>query len=293
MKIKLIYLLVAIFLLGGIFHTRIETIDDETLALIEIAREMDFENELWPGYRLNDYPLDVNYGNVEYKYLDGMITKQKPSMGVLALSAYPEEFGPVVKVLPMSMVRTFVDPIGTSSKEERENIYISILFHEGFHCYQMDNGLNIYLDYDKDVSEYKEFMNILNRLDNDEKYQALWLEEGNCLIDYLENDNKEQWVSSYNERIEYLKDVLGDDYDFYMENENFYELLEGTARYVEDKIMGVITGEFIETDFDGSYYNGSVKFYTTGRLKCLILDKGVNWKVNLFSSDKTLTDLLI
>lgn len=292
MKTKIIYFLIGALLLGGIFQTKIETIDNETLALIERSIDIDSENQLWPGYSLNDYPLDVNYGKVEYKYIDGNISEQNPSVGVLALSAYPEESGPVIKVLPMSMVRTYVDPIGTSSKEEREEIYISILFHEGFHCFQMDNGLDIDLEFE-DVSNSEEFVNILNKLDNDEKYQKLWIKEGEDLVDYLQNDNKDQWVNSYNERIRYLKEFLRDDYHFYMENENFYELIEGTARYVEDKILEEIRGKFIETDFDGTYYKGTGKFYTTGRLKCLILDKGENWKNNLFNEHKVLTDLLI
>lgn len=301
MKTKLIYLLAGAILLTGMFFTRIDGIDKNTLALIERAMEMDLEEDLWPGYKLSNYPIDVNYGKVEFKYYKGEISKQKPSLGVLALSAYPEEDGPVVKIIPDSMVRKVIDIIGNMDKNQRDNVYISIIFHEGLHAFQIENGAfqtenGIEYDFKEDGIKNEKFTNILYRLDNNDKYKKIWLEEQNSLVNYYENTNdtnKELWIESYNKRREYLKGFLGDEFEFYMDMENERELIEGTARYVEDKILEVLSGEFSELDIDGSYYEGVGKFYTNGRLKCLILDKGKDWKKGLFNSNKTLTDLLI
>lgn len=290
MKTKLIYLIIGLILVVGIYSTRIDTVDNDTLALIEMAREIDLEQELWPGYKLSEYPIDINYGKVEFKYDNGEVTKQKPTLEVLAFTAYPEEGGPVIKILPKSMLGQVVNIMGNKSKKDIENYYISTLFHEGFHAFQIGNDA---IDYDEDEDLYEEFNNILYRLDNDEKYHNLWIEEENSLLDYFENDNKELWIKSHNRRVKYLKEVLGNDFDFYMEMENERERIEGTAKYIEDKILEMMTGLFTKIHINGSYSKGVSKFYITGGLKCLILDKGKGWKEGLFNSDNTLTDLLL
>lgn len=293
MKIKLIYLLIGAILAVGIFSTKINTIDKETLDLIEKARQIDVESEFWPGYNLSDYTIDVNYGKVEFKYENGKITKQKPSLGILALTISPEEDGPVIKVVPKSMLRNIVDIMGDKSKKEREDTYISFLFHEGFHGFQIDSGMKYNVDEGETNEDYQKFANISDKLDNDEEYQKMWIEEVKSLIDYLENDNKDLWIESYNRRMKYLKEVLENDFEFYMEMESQKELIEGTAKYVEIKALETINVKQSKSKFDALYYSGDVTLYDTGRLKSLILEKGKDWKEGLFSSNKTLTDLLI
>lgn len=292
MKTKSIYLLIGIILVVGIFSTRIHTIDKDTLTLIEKARQIDLEHELWPGYKLSDYPIDVNYGQVEFKYDNGEIRKQKPSLEVLAFTAYLEEGGPVIKVLPESRLSGIANIMGNMNKKDKGDYYISTLFHEGLHAFQMDHNA-IDIDEDEGEDSYEDFNNILYRLDHDEKYQTLWMEEGKSMLDYFESGNKKLWMESYNRRRKYLEELLEDDFDFYMEMENNRELIEGTAKYVEDKALELVTGDFTKIQIDGSYTDGAAKFYSSGRLKCLILDKGEEWKEDFFNCDKTLTDLLI
>lgn len=291
MKIKLIYLLIGAILVTEIYSTRVDTIDKDTLALIERSREIDLEQELWPGYKLSKYPIDVNYGKVEFKYDGEEITKQNPTLEVLAFTAYPEESGPIIKVLPKSMLGQVVNIMGNMSRKEIDDYYIATLFHEGFHALQITKDHMFKEEEDQNSNE--RFMNILYILDNDEEYHQLWIEEENSMLDYFENDNKESWLKSNNRRVKYLKEVLGNDFDFYMEMENERELIEGTAKYIEDKILEILTGDFTKVQINGSYSKGGSKFYITGRLKCLILDKGKDWKEGLFNSDNTLTDLLL
>lgn len=75
-----------------------------------------------------------------------------------------------------------------------------------------------------------------------------------------------------------------------MENER--ELTEGTAKYIEDKVMAILKGKENEPVYSDLYPKGVIKFYNRGSLKCLILDKGDDWKDDLFTKEKTLTDLL-
>ncbi len=290
MKARVIYVIIGIGLLVGVFSTRIQTIDPETLALIERAREVDMENELWPGYKFSDYPLDVNYGKVEFKYLNGRITKQKPTIDILAMTAIQEEDGPVIKVLPEAMIRKMSDTKGDKSKKGRGDVYMTFLFHEGFHCFQLDENIGYNIDMEEPIDD--KFYNILNRLDNDSEYKNLWIREAVCLTDYLENNNKVLWVEAYNKRMVYLEKILEEDFAWYMTMENEFELIEGTAKYVEDKLLERLTGEFVEPTNPNLYYNGTGKFYNNGRLKALILDKGVEWKKDVFEFEKTLTSMI-
>lgn len=326
MKTKLIYLLTGIVLVSGMYFTKTDDMDKDTLVLIEKALEIDSKLELWPGYKLGKYPIDVNYENVEFRYFKGDIIEKKPTLEVLAFTAWVEEGQPVVKVLPESMLSQVLNVMGNMSSEKMEYHYIKTLFHEGFHAFQIERGIisdidsfqannefeanNIHKtnnspelnphseDNKENSSSYEKFLNILYLLDNDIKYRKLWTEEEKSLMDYFKNNNKEGWVKCHNRRVKYLKEVLGDDFDFYIKMENDRELVEGTARYIEDKIMDILTGKVDEISVSVIYSKGVSKFYTTGRIKCLILDKNSNfqdndWKENLFNSQSTLTDLLM
>ncbi|HOA81321.1 MAG TPA: hypothetical protein PKK61_09720 [Defluviitaleaceae bacterium] len=291
MKIKRIYFFIGICLVAGMYFTKIDSIDKDSLNLIERAREMDLEQKLWPEYKLSKYPIDVNYGSVEFRYDNGEIIRQKPTLEVLAFTAYPEENGSVIKVLPKSMLRQAINIMGDISNKEIEHYYIASLFHEGFHAFQFENSDVFDIEKSQNISE--EFMNILYILDHDEKYQNLWLEEERALVDYYKKNDKEAWLIAYNKRTKYLKEILGDDYDFYMEMENEKELIEGTAKYIEDKVLDILRGAEKEIESLDLYQKGLNKFYERGRLKCLILDKDKAWKENLFNLDITLTDLLL
>lgn len=129
----------------------------------------------------------MNYGNIEFRYDDGKIIKQKPTLEVLAFTAYPQEDGPVVKVLPKSMLGQAVNIMGDLSHEDIDDQYITTLFHEAFHAFQFEKGYALNIE---NENAYEEFINILYLLDNDEQYQKLWLEEEKALVDYYKNNNK-------------------------------------------------------------------------------------------------------
>ena len=294
MKGKLIYILVGIILITGIFTSRVEDIDKETLRLIEEAHSLGIGDDLWPGFKLSEYSLDVNYGKVEFNYFAGNIKRKKPSQEVLAIAMVIEDNGPVIKVIPEDMVRKISAPMGNMNKKERDNFYISVLFHEGFHCLQYSSGLELSIDeYDPFSSE---FANILNGLDNDYKYRELWIKEIKYLRDFLDGNNKDLWIEAYSVRMKYLKEKLGEDFDFYVKMEDRIEIIEGSARYIEGRVLEELTGEFKEAIIPNMYHDGIEKYYAVGRLKALILDKNDKegkWKKDLFYFKKSMASLIM
>lgn len=276
MKNKIIYLIVGFLITLGFVTTSIKTIDEETVGLIERSLELETE-DIWKGFKLEDYPVDVYYGKIEYRYEDGDIKDQEPSFPVPALTAYPDIDGPVIKAVPLKEVRNIIDD-GSMSKKEREDIYISVLAHEGFHCYQIALGADIGIepgkgyDFDSDIQkEIEKFSKISYDLYEDETYGKLCKKEMKDLIEFLETKNGNPWLESREERINFEKSFLKEDFDFYNEYTYRLEILEGTAKYVEFETIKALTGE--EPKFLEEYIKGEYRFYITGALKSYIIEE--------------------
>lgn len=299
MKNKVIYILIGIGLLIGIRLTSFNTIDQKTLSLIEESFEID-TNEIWRGFDLENYPVDVNYKDKEFRYFNAEILEKNPDIQILALSALNTNKGPVLKVLPEERVRKIID-VGDLSLKEREKIYKSILVHEGFHCFQMENGMEAGILVNGKIESPDENLindlnigkNILAKLDNDETYKKHWIQETKDLITFYESNNMDNWMESRNRRIEYEKKLLKEDYPIYEKYLNRSELIEGTARYAEEIALGLMNEEDVEIDFNGVYYTGEEKFYQSGSIKAFILDNQKDWKDINFNGSITLDELLL
>lgn len=296
MKNKILYLLIGISLLFGYFFTSIDSIDKNTLELIKGAYKIDTES-IWEDFNMKNYPIDVNYGQREYRYYLNEIKEKSPDIKVLALSAINTSSGPVLKVIPENLVRKIIDT-GNLSLEKRNLVYISFLVHEAFHCYQMDNGFNGNLLKDgnldeKEKTEFNKYQNILTKLDHDLKYQELWIEEMKSLEKYYKTKERDSWIENRQVRINYEREVLKDDFEFFRKWFTYKELLEGTARYVEEKSMEQISKTKYPSDFSNLFIKGDGKLYESGALKCFILDKEKVWKDIKFDGSINLDELLI
>lgn len=297
MKNKIIYAILGIAILAGFFTTSAKTIDRDTLALIERSHKLDTE-EIWLGFDAEKYPVDLYYGNVEYRYQDGKITEQEPSISIVALSIFLEEFGPVIKAIPLSEVRHIIDE-GGMTKKEREDIYLSVLIHEAFHCHQVDHGADIGMEpgqgYDFNSQTQKDverFAGLMDRLDADKTFQTLSEREMTDLVNFYETGSGEAWLVSREERIAYERQLLDEDYEFYLNYSSRAELLEGTAKYVELETIKRLTGE--EPTFKKEFIKTDYRFYITGALKSYIIDKNVeNWQDIDFSDHDSLERLVL
>lgn len=296
MRNKIVYGLVGLFLLAGWYACLERTIDGATLALIERARTVDSQ-KIWPGFDFSSYPIEVTYGKKAFLYREGKIEERENSLGIEALSAIPSEEGPLVLMMPLDRVRQVVD-IGGDRKEERDKIYLSILLHEAFHCYQMDQGVGASAIKDQMVDhsseEYKayaSFEEAQDRLDQNKTYQKLWQEEARALKIFRESGQGEAWLGANRQRLEFEKKTLGKDFPSYHRMALEKELLEGTARYVEEKTLAQVGQKAGGQDL--GFIPGQEKFYTMGYGKSLVLDRYGDWKKLSFDGSISLDQLLM
>lgn len=290
MKAKIIYILLGLLLVLGLYLTRPKTIDPETLAAIEEVKTLDGDS-LYKGYDPSIYPVDVNYGDLEYRLYQGKITNQDPKYP-LAFTAIATEAGPAIKVLPIKDFRNLLD-LGTKSKEAIKNSYVAMLAHEAFHCYQMDQGLREEdLPEGQDEKSQAEFLELVKRLDDDKAYQGYFLNYLAGLIKYRDTGDKGPYLMAKKDLDAYVKSTLTTDkYSLYRENSAIMELVEGPARYVENKVLD-LRGEERNGEFTGSFPKGLEKFYLTGALKVEILQGQGRLRDLTFDLSKTLDDIM-
>lgn len=277
MKNKILYLLIGLALILGLFFTRPRGLDNETKALIDEANSLN-TSEIFPGFDSSAYPNDVNYGNIEYRYYRGQITEQKPEYPK-ALSAVLTENGPVTKVMPLKDFRNFYD-LGNRSKDDLEKAFISVLIHEAFHCHQMDNGFDYELDGNNRIetdssriNESQEPEAILAVLDDDENYKKLWLEEMDGLIAYRDRNDDTGYRKALESKDKYLQNKFDEeDYETFARYTKEMEVLEGTARFVENKVLAHY-GMEENGSYHGLYSPGPSQFYISGAIKTEILEK--------------------
>ncbi len=177
---------------------------------------------------------------------------------------------------------------GNFSFEEADystNAHIATLWHEAFHTWQFTNqfskieAMAMEAGMTEDTS-YSEI--VLNEVDTNETLVLLFEQEMQLLHRILEEENTdvkkdllEQVLLIQKER----KTLLNMQATFV---EQYYETIEGSAKYVEACIYKELEGEeaWMETYMAPfTYQNGSGKYYDIGMLKCLILDQiAPDWK---------------
>lgn len=315
-KTKIIYSFFGILLIFSLYVTRISGLDPITAALIEQAGGMKGENfvqiatevrekaqeeaqdkvqdkarglaspkmpkeqeAFFRSIDLSKYSIDVNYGSVEFRRFQGKVSKQHPQYP-LAFSAMPTEEGPVLKVMPFRDFRNICD-MGNSSHDDVEKAYLSVLIHEGFHCYQMDHGMEGLVNDDQgrgnsaSTADRQVFYELVKRLDHDPEYQKLWCANMEALVTWKKGGGRLDYDRARGDLDAYVDRCLGQDRSQrYHEQVAEMELMEGTARFMENMILAYYNKK-PNGEFDGNFIQGQEKFYVSGSLKTAILcDQG-------------------
>lgn len=311
-KTKIIYSFFGILLIFSLYVTRISGLDPITASLIEQAGGMKGENfvqiatevrekaqekaqenegkvaspkmpkeqeAFFRSIDLSKYSIDVNYGSVEFRRFQGRVRKQRPQYP-LAFSAMPTEEGPVLKVMPFRDFRNIYD-MGSSAHDDVEKAYLSVLVHEGFHCYQMDHGMEGLVDEYQgqgkslNAADRQVFYELVKRLDHDPEYQKLWCASMEGLMTWKKGGGRLDYDRARLALDAYLDRSLGQDRSQrYHEQVAEMELMEGTARFMENLILAYYNKK-PNGEFDGNFIQGQEKFYVSGSLKTAILcDQG-------------------
>lgn len=178
------------------------------------------------------------------------------------------------------------------------NAHVATLWHEAFHAWQMKNWENeleaacaeVRLSPEEDMTDI-----ILNEVDSNDELVVSFSNEMELLkkaYDTADIEEKNHLVTEALAVAEKRKAQLSDKAAY---AENYYEIIEGSARYVEAEAYRLLEGdegwqEVYLKPF--TYEKGNGKYYTMGMYKCLLLDELMpEWKGDFCVTD-SLNDYL-
>ncbi|MDD6307049.1 MAG: hypothetical protein PUA75_08970 [Clostridiales bacterium] len=165
------------------------------------------------------------------------------------------------------------------------NAHVATLWHEAFHAWQMTN-------WEKEVNEKckeaglgsEETIDeiVLSEVDSDKELVVLFSEEMELLMNAYETENQEEKKHLVTEALAISDKREAQAGRKVTYAENYLEMTEGSARYVEAEVYRLLEGEMAwQKAYLGAfiYRNGTEKYYTMGMYKCLLLDELMpEWK---------------
>jgi len=301
-------LLLALYVITGVYGLSQE---DKSLYKKALLMQSVADNVGFNDFSLEDYPVAFFDGTNEYVItLNGDVEKREPVLGVLvattsSVNGHMEVFVPTYKTFTTLIgtikVVDYASSGNTTTELSEQAIFISTIWHEAFHAWQITNYANnidsIRTSHPNNLySETIDETTIAKEIDGNPQVRAIYEKELELLQKAVfENDTEElknivkELVILENERSNLVSTAL-------LNEETILELMEGSAYYLESKIYLDICGEEAYTAYYlnniSSYENGNTKYYKIGMVKCLILDKlDPSWK-NDFKMDSSFTERL-
>lgn len=267
------YGLCGLLLVGGTVMTRPKEFDEK--ALDDYRDAIALEDSIDTGFRgfsMQEIPIRFQEEKHDYVYKEGVLTKEKPWIDSIAATAVDVD-GEWQIILPtpdrfQSLVGLAGAVSGDLSAELSREEYIAMIWHEGFHAWQLGDhpAMQRMMEGGADQAE------MLKALDGETA--------------------KKEWMSAYVRHLEQamldtaaltaLRQHLEEATTVFSEDELWtlraMETAEGSARYVENLVLSAQGGEVSEEFYDGK---GSEKLYRTGAALCHLLD-GIDpeWKAS-------------
>ena len=277
----------AVLILAGIGTVEKGLKEDDRREYERVVEDMaELGNLGFPGYNPLDYKVAFSTGEkdfvVAYNGGDYEVTERKAVYEGLVGSIYQngDDFEVVVPA--------YDTWIATGSKSQLS----SVIWHESFHAYQ--NAVHRVFDSVTDtiLSETK----LADQIDHDSEKRKLYAKELEILGRVT---NKENNCDFQELAIEYIHTAEKRDALLTKEekaSEEFYEMMEGSAYYVEACVVRLENGEpaykklYLENA--GEYAEGNAKYYRHGMLECMLLDElDPQWKES-YHFDKPLTEVI-
>lgn len=250
------------------------------------------------GFRLADYPVSFYNGREEMVIHGESVTSRTPILGVLAATTWQvDDHYEVFMPTYTDMRRLFQRVSGSDIISYGEVEHVAVLWHETFHAWHMSH-------HETDLNERYALSTLLadeegmkESFDEDEVMRRAFTKEMALLREAVKTksvDVQDVLLERYFEQRDERLAQLPKDMRIL---EDFYELSEGGAQYVEAMVYLEQTNEAMYNDrylkSAGEYAEGFYKYYRSGFLKYLLLDmRNPDWKQH-FGDAQNVTDQLI
>lgn len=285
-----IYILIGIVLIVlGIF-TGTYGLDQTDRDIYEMAMELDGSvgGFGFPGFSVKDYKIRISNGRTDYVMWNDECDKEPAAFDTLVATAQKIN-GEYQVILPsyrgvsdlIQSVETFAtlsEGGGNLPADSYSPIaHVAALWHEAFHAWQFtrfDDDMISFMEQSATSDTSPESI-VASKIDPSKEYMQSLENEVECLYSAYRAENREDvlvWLRQALAEETQRRDSLEDEA---VAAELYLETVEGTARYVEllaylelTDLGAWETAYLTERDLSG----GADKYYTTGMLKCLILD---------------------
>ncbi|MBQ8568575.1 MAG: hypothetical protein IJ446_05085 [Oscillospiraceae bacterium] len=239
------------------------------------------DNFGFKDFSIENYPVAFYDGEYDYVVTQENgtenITKRKPVLNSIAATAYPVDEHYEVLTPTLEKMSSVLGVL-TASEEYGERDHITTLWHEAFHCWQLtnyyDNIINICGGTDEKL--------VADKIDTNERAAALFQEQSELLeqaVGASDIDKMREYIVKYNQLEQERNALLSEELT---DLENYYEIVEGSACYIEMLVYTMQDPENTERDYISEisgYSDGTGKYYKTGMAQCIILDKlNIEWK---------------
>jgi len=247
-----------------------------------VSRQSFIDTIGFPNFRIADYPVSFFCAGKEYVMYEGTTTKRKPVYGVSAATSQEvngrqEVFMPCLDEWYVELRVMMASAGELSIDQEILDAYAMATFwHESFHGWQATRlaGYREYITAAETDDDLPEGDPVL-ALDASAAYRQWYTADYQLLVNAVAATADErkgvlqQWVAH--------QDAFPSDVNESLRHfANFYEVSEGGARYVKEKVfineVGQARHDEYFKDKPTEYINLSGKYYNTGSLKAQILD---------------------
>lgn len=319
---KIIYGAAGILILALCLFFGFRGLDQKEKELYQRAYELsgEVEESIWNGYSFKKYPVAVRKGEREYVLQGSDEYQRRAVLPIIAATAYKvegelnvfipskadlESLGEIVEGLAKGEDALFISGFSLNRQSLSDNKYIAVLYHEGFHAFQMDNYSRDLFKSMPDDEEETRLLKIVSSIEMDNYLKGLYDKEREIMFSIInakdESTIKEEikkFVDVRRERVQALTNKYGkSDIDSLLKLEDYYEKVEGTARYTEIKVAEILEDDSLYQEYLNSLQesaSGKEKYYRSGMGICLILDKlDTGWKKHIFSGTDSMYNTLI
>lgn len=266
--------MIGVLLLISLLATGSYGIDADDRAGVETAlRTQPYLDSLgFDGFQLADYPVAVFDGNKEYVLFDEKVESRTPILGTLTGTAYEVE-GHYEVFVPNKKDFSMLLAAPNHGEPFIDAMYAATICHEAFHAWQF-TYFGAQIEQMANLAGAENPTQVLAELDADARYRSWFEQEQELLLQAVQaKDTSEtqailqQWLA-HTETLSLNADA--------QKVTAYYELVEGSAQYVEAKVFMELSDETMYNEYymqSVGYSNDAAKYYTSGMLKCLLLDE--------------------